>query len=269
MRNSLNGPGYAAADYLSFLQPPQEALVLYRDQVELDHILFNHVKSGLDKGDKILYLVGTRSIQEVQNAISSYGVDVDYHSTRQNLTIRTYDDMFLVEGVFDIQNFHTGLSSMIEEITRKKKKTSRHCNVRLVTESNWWLWADVFEKGLKVEETHSMVPPNISSICTYRLQDLLDYVRVYHVAKLIELHRHALLATSLEGPLMHRNNLLSCISDIATASIRELGLSAKSSERTGIGSLSVTELIQSVTDQHEAAELEFVLESQLRQILKV
>lgn len=266
----MNGPKYATADYLSFLQPPQEALVLYQDQVELDHILFNHVKSGLDKGDKILYLVGTRSVQEVQNAICSYGIDVDFYSTRRDLTILTYDDMFLVEGMFDIQNFHTKLSAKIREITGKKRNNSnRHCNIRLVTESNWWLWANIFEKGLKVEETHPMVPPNVSSICTYRLQDLLDYVRVYHVAKLIELHRHALLATSLDGPLMHRNNLLSCIRDIAISSIHELGLSAKCSKRTGIEPLSVTELIQSVADQHEAAELEFVLESQLRQILKV
>ena len=119
---------------------------------------------------------------EVQNVLFSSGVDVDYHYKRQNLTIQTYDDLCLVNGTLDLQNIHTKLSSITQEIT----KGDHLCNVRLVTESNWWLWADVFEKGLEAEETHAMLPPNISSICTYRLPDLLEYTRIYHIAKLIE-----------------------------------------------------------------------------------
>ena len=120
-------------DYLSFLRPSQEALILYRDQVEVDHILFEHVKSGLQQGDKAIYLAGTRSASEVQTALFSYGIDVEDQSIKRNLIILTYDDLCLVNGVLDIQTIHERLSSIIERMT----KGSRYSSVRLVTESNW------------------------------------------------------------------------------------------------------------------------------------
>ena len=259
----MNSPNI---DYLSFLRPSQEALILYRDQVELDHILFEHVKSGLEHGDKAIYLAGTRSTSEVQNALSSYGIDVEDHRKKRNLAILTYDDLCLVNGAVDIQTIHERLSSMVQQI----KKGPRYCNVRLVTESNWWILADVFERCLEVEETHPLLPPNISSICTYRLQDLLDYARVYHLAKLIELHRHALWVSSLEGPIMHRCRLLSHINEIILSSIRELELSVNNySSETNIELHSPTDLISRLKDQDEVAELESIIESRLRHILNV
>lgn len=252
-------------DYLSFLRPSQEALVLYRDQAELDHILFEHVKSGLGNGDKIVYLAGNRSTPETHDAILSYCAELEYREIRQGLTILTYDDLCLANGVVDLQRFHTKLSSMVQKIT----KGDHLCNVRLVTESNWWLWADVFEKGLDAEETHSRLAPNISSICTYRLPDLLDYTRIYHLAKLIELHRHAVWASSLDEPLMHRNRLLFDIRGVVLSSIHDLGLSLDYKKEASIDSIALTELIQCITNLDEVAELESVVESHLRRMFKV
>ena len=104
---------------------------------------------------------------------------------------------------------------------------------------------------------------------TYRLPDLLDYTRIYHLAKLIELHRHAVWASSLDEPLMHRNRLLFDIRGIVLSSIHDLGLSLDCKKEASIDSLALTELIQCITNLDEVAELESVVESHLRRMFKV
>jgi hypothetical protein len=258
--------GMENSNYLSFLRPSQEALILYRDQVELDHILFEHVKSGLQQEDKAIYVAGTRSTSEVQTALYSCGIDVDDQTRKRNLIILTYDDLCLVNGVLDIQTIHDRLSSITKRITKDYPNRS----VRLVTESDWWLLADVFEKAMEIEETHPRLPPNISSICTYRLRDLLDYARIYHLAKLIELHRHALWVSSLEGPIMHRNRLLSDINGVILSSIRELELPINNDvSKTNIELHSPSDIVSHIKDQNEVAELESIIERRLRRILDV
>lgn len=255
-------------DYLSFLRPSEEALLLYQKDQDLDRILFEHVNSCLRKGDSIIYLTGTRTVDEAKKALFSYGIDVDYHNDynkKGNLAFLTYDDLFLTKGVLDIEKLQSRLSSVMRKVTSQKHNSS----VRLVTESNWWIWADVFEEGLKAEETHPAFPSNLSTVCSYRISDLLDYVRVYHIAKLVDLHKHSLWASSLEeGPLMHSNELVSYIKAMILSTINDLGLRvAYSHTNHSVNYVSLTELIQSIEGQGEIAELESVIESQLRRTL--
>ncbi len=255
-------------DYLSFLRPSEEVLVLYQKDRDLDRILFEHMNSGLRKGDSIIYLAGTRTADEAKKALFSYGIDVDSHNDynkKGNLAFLTYDDLFLTRGVLDIEKLHSRLSSVMRKITWQ----NHNSNVRLVAESNWWIWADVFEEGLKAEETHPAFPSSLSTVCSYRISDLLDYVRVYHIAKLVDLHKHALWTGNLEeGPLMHSNELVSHIKAMILSTINELGLRVSHTQTNrSVNYLSLTELIQSVEDQGEIAELESVIESRLRRTL--
>ncbi len=67
---------------------------------------------------------------------------------------------------------------------------------------------------------------------------------------------------------MHSNELVSHIKAMILSTINELGLRVSHTQTNrSVNYLSLTELIQSVEDQGEIAELESVIESRLRRTL--
>ncbi|MGH9879069.1 MAG: hypothetical protein ACRD5H_15685, partial [Nitrososphaerales archaeon] len=146
--------------------------------------------------------------EQVEKRMSSYGIDCDHYSRNGMLRFTSYDDMVLVDGRLDLQSCHKKLFSMI--------KTGSKSKVRLATESNWWLLADVFENGLEMEGTHDMIPQVASVVCTYNIADLMNYVNLYHLAKLMESHYDTLLETrgSTMLPVEFYSYLGKCILNI-------------------------------------------------------
>ena len=178
----------SALDLLDSLEPSRNAVLFYDNDKTLDRFLFHYVKAGLQKGETVFYWAGIRTVEEAEQRMSRYGIDCDYYKRNGMLHFTSYDDMFLVDGRLDLLNCHRNLFSMV--------KTSHNGNnIRLATESNWWLLADVFENGLDMEATHEMIPHNMSVVCSYNIANLMKYVNIYHLAKLMELHNDTLLVT--------------------------------------------------------------------------
>jgi hypothetical protein len=95
-------------------------------------------------------------------------------------------------------------------------KSVNGSKIRLATESNWWLLADVFENGLDMEATHEMMPQAMSVVCTYNISDLMKYVNVYHLARLMELHNDTVLETkgAVMLPVAFYSYLGKCVLDV-------------------------------------------------------
>ncbi|GEM_PF-2365354 len=185
MRNSTRSS--AAVHLLSSMDAGRNALLFYDDDKTLDKFLFEYVKTGLQKGETVYYWTGIRTKEEAEKRMSSYGIDCDHYSRNETLHFTSYDDMVLVDGRLDLQSCHKKLFSMIKNCNGSK--------VRLATESNWWLLADVFENGVEMEGMHDMIPQIASVVCTYNIADLIKYVSLYHLAKLTESHYDTLLET--------------------------------------------------------------------------
>jgi len=185
MRNSTRSS--AAVHLLSSMEAGRNAVLFYDDDKTLDKFLFEYVKTGLQKGETVYYWTGIRTKEQAEKRMSSYGIDCDHYSRNGTLYFASYDDMVLVDGRLDLRSCHKKLFSMI--------KTGNKSKVRLATESNWWLLADVFENGVEMEGTHDMIPQIASVVCTYNIADLIKYVNLHHLAKLMESHYDTLLET--------------------------------------------------------------------------
>lgn len=225
----------------------------------MEELLFNHVKAKLAAGDVVFYWSGTKPVSYIEQALFSRGIDVDRFRKNQDLKIVTYDEMFLTNGRLDLHKASSKLTEMVKEISETR-------NVRLVSESNWWLWADVFESGLQMEETHDKLPKNLSVICSYNVTDLLDYVRIYHMAKLMDLHKHSILKSSHRS--VASNELALLMRNLALTSIQSLGLRLQCKERQ-LETLSLAGIIEQIVDKDDVAELEMVVESQLKRSLGI
>jgi hypothetical protein len=190
MRDSTKSRG--AFGLLDSLEPASNALLFYDKERTLQKFLFHYVKAGLDRGEHVHYWAGTRGIGEVEKSMSDYEIDYEGYVRRGMLHFATYDEMLLVDGRLDLLNCHKNLYRMTE-----------NGRVRLATESNWWLLADLFEGCLDMEATHEMLPRNMSIVCTYDIADLLKYVSIYHLAKLMECHNNTLLINNDSIMLSH------------------------------------------------------------------
>ena len=183
----LNSTSRRALRLLSSLELGRNALLFYDNDKTMERFLFDYVKTGLQRGENVLYFAGIRSVKEAEKKMSSYGIDCDYYKRNAMLQFTTYDEMFLVGGRLDLSNCHKKLFNMTNGTAGGK--------MRLATESNWWLLSDVFENALDMEATHDMLPRVMSVVCSYNIADLMKYVSIYHLARLMELHNDTILET--------------------------------------------------------------------------
>jgi len=199
----------SALDLLSSLEGGNNALLFYDSDKTLERFLFRYVKAGLQKGESVFYLSGIRTVEEAEQRMTSCGIDCDYYKGNGMLHFTSYDDIFLVDGRLDLSNARRNLFKMA-------KTNHNGNNIRLATESNWWLLADVFENALDMETTHEMIPHNMSIVCSYNIANLMGYANIYHLAKLMELHNDTLLATEMSVmlPLEFYSYLGRCIIDV-------------------------------------------------------
>lgn len=182
MRNSAKSR--TALNFLSS-NSSSNALLFYDNDKTLEKFLFHYVKKGIENGEKVSYWAGVRRTEEVEQRMSDFGIDCDYYKRNGMLHFTSYDDVFLVDGRLDLTNGCRNLFNMLKNLNGN--------SYRIATESNWWLLSDVFEGGMEMETAHEIIPNNISVVCSYNLADLLQYVNIYHLAKLMELHNDTLL----------------------------------------------------------------------------
>ncbi len=199
----------SALNLLGSLEPGKNALLFYDDDKMLERFLFQYVKTGLQKGETVFYWAGIQTVEEAERKMLRYGIDCNYYKRNGTLRFTSYDDMVLVDGRLDLLNCQRNLLNMANTNHNGNK-------IRLATESNWWLLADVFENGLDMETAHEIVPQNISIVCSYNIANLMKYVSIYHLAKLMELHNYTLVETkgSVMLPLEFYSYLGKCILDI-------------------------------------------------------
>lgn len=203
---SMRRSAKRALHLLESLKHGHSALLFYDDDTTLEEFLFQYVKTGLQNNETVFYWTGINSVTKIEQKMSHYGIDRDSYNGALN--ILSYDEIFTPDGRIDLSHGYKKLFSML--------KHSNGNYSRLATESNWWLLADVFERGMEMETAHEMIPSNISIVCSYNIANLMDYVNIYHLAKLMELHNNTLVVTkhSVMLPLQFYSLLGKCIIDV-------------------------------------------------------
>jgi hypothetical protein len=237
------------------------SLVLFYDTDEtLEKLLFHYVRAGLERGERVQYWAGINATSDVEPRMIRYGIDCEYYRKQGMLSITSYDEVFVVDsdGRFDPVEGRRKLLSM----------ANGNGNIhRLATESNWWLLSDLFENGIDMEGTHEITPFKGSIICSYNIRNLMKYVNIYHLARLMELHDDTLLVTrgSVMLPFEFYLLLGRCITDVLENSFDYITIVRRKHSRF------ISEVLQELEMRigSDMLELERSVEERLEHALKL
>jgi PAS domain S-box-containing protein len=90
-----------AARMITGLGPGDHLCCLYETEEEYRAVLAPYLQQGLERGEKVLYIVDARTAQTVLNYLRDDGVEVEPYLANGQLSILTISDAYMRDGIFD------------------------------------------------------------------------------------------------------------------------------------------------------------------------
>jgi PAS domain S-box-containing protein len=119
---------------LRALEPGDHLCCIYEGKEEHRAVLTPFMRQGLERGEKVFYVVDTRTAGEVLGYLRRDGLEVEPYLESGQLAILTADQSYLREGVFDPD----GMISLLEEETRRALEDG-YSALRVTGEMTWAL----------------------------------------------------------------------------------------------------------------------------------
>jgi hypothetical protein len=179
-RNRINIP---TNQFLNNLKAGEHGCVFYLSKEEMQMIHFVFVKSGLENNWGVVYATATESIDEVRNAMQSYGINTRYYEKEEegngSLIIIRGEDLYKNADNPDIENWINSTKSVSDMFISKGKK-----GVRVAADlSSYFLSRGLIEQWLELEYVlERKVSLPISILCAYDVRfpevwdtDILKY----------------------------------------------------------------------------------------------
>ena len=116
------------------LQAGDHLCCLYASEEEHRALLSPFIRQGLERYEKVVYLVDDHTTEQILNYLDADGVEVDPYLNRRQLTVLSSDESYLVEGVFDPERMVARLRSETERAVAEGYKA-----LRIAGEMSWAL----------------------------------------------------------------------------------------------------------------------------------
>jgi len=92
-------------------------IVLYADRREKHAILFPYLKTGLERGEAVQYIVSQESPEEFKKALRDFGVDVELYEKNDSLRVLNSREWYFKNGKFEASRS----IGLMEELYNKKR----------------------------------------------------------------------------------------------------------------------------------------------------
>ncbi len=122
------------ADTLSSIKPHDHLCLLYESREEWIETIVPFIRSGLERGEKCIYLVDLHTAQEVKTVFKEAGMDIEEHESKGRLSVVHERDAYTHGGSFDPELMITYLQSETE-----KALCEGFSALRLTGEMSWAL----------------------------------------------------------------------------------------------------------------------------------
>jgi PAS domain S-box-containing protein len=116
------------------LGPGDHLCCFYESEEEHRAALAPFLRQGLERGEKVLYIVDARTAEAVIGYLQDEGLDVESYLARGQLTILTADDAYLKQSVFDPD----GMIALLRTET-ERALAEGHAALRVTGEMSWAL----------------------------------------------------------------------------------------------------------------------------------
>lgn len=119
---------------LEDLKPGDHLCFLYETEEEHRAVLTPFLRQGLERGEKVVYVVDAHTAETILGYLRDDGVDVEPYLIRGQLSILTHNEAYLREGVFDPE----GMIALLRT-EAKRARTEGYPALRVTGEMTWTL----------------------------------------------------------------------------------------------------------------------------------
>ena len=116
------------------LKPGDHLCCIYETDLEHQTLLTTFMRQGLDRGEKIFYIVDARSVEQILSYLREDGLDVEDYLKSGQLNVLSVDESYMLEGVFDPD----GMICLLEKETRRALDEG-YSALRVTGEMSWAL----------------------------------------------------------------------------------------------------------------------------------
>jgi len=116
--------------HLSFLEKlgtSDHGIFFYRTPEEKQQVLFNFLKTGLDRGEGAVYVAGDEPPRVIRKAMLNFGLDVEGLEREGLLKVVNYDGWYIVNKRVDISNIMALWKRAYEEALERGLKGLHAC----------------------------------------------------------------------------------------------------------------------------------------------
>lgn len=176
---------------LKTLRPRDHVILIYESQEAKRNTLFSYIERGLKNGQAGIYICSEETPDEIRNAMVEFGIDVNAYGDKGALHILSYTEMYIIDGVFDIDSVMNTWSTWYNEAI-----SNGFNGMRVTGEMSCFIENDLVEDLLTYEKAlHTILDIPMTAICAYNADILArveDPVDVY--SELIKAHGKVLFA---------------------------------------------------------------------------
>ena len=97
------------------LQPGDHLCCIYETEEEHRELITSYLKRGLEKREKVIYIVDVRTAETVLGYLRDAGVEVEQYLSSGQLSILSADESYVTSGEFDPD----GMIGMLTDETEK------------------------------------------------------------------------------------------------------------------------------------------------------
>ncbi|NYB52472.1 MAG: MEDS domain-containing protein [Methanobacteriaceae archaeon] len=92
---------YNLKDALKSLKPHDHLCLIYESLHEWQDAIIPFIRIGLERGEKCVYIVDSRTARELRTILKEEAIDVEYYEDAGQLVVLNHSDAYTLGGIFD------------------------------------------------------------------------------------------------------------------------------------------------------------------------
>jgi sugar-specific transcriptional regulator TrmB len=176
---------------LKHMKPRDHVILIYESREAKRNTLFSYVDKGLKKGEAATYICSEESPDEIRAAMHQFGIDVEKYEKQGALGILPYTDMYIKDGVFNLDDVMEVWSRSYNDAMAKG-----FSGMRVTGEMSCFIKHNLVEELIEYEHAlHTVLDIPMMAICAYNSEALSEVdnpIDVY--SELVKAHAKVLFA---------------------------------------------------------------------------
>ncbi|MBN2228288.1 MAG: MEDS domain-containing protein [Candidatus Thorarchaeota archaeon] len=176
---------------LKRLKPRDHVILIYESREAKHNTLFSYIDRGLKRGEAAIYVCSEESTGDIKAAMKDFGIDVIRYENNGALNIMSYDEMYIKDGNFNIDNVMNSWSEAYDQAMSKG-----FSGMRVTGEMSCFIDHNLVEELIEYEhKLHAVLDIPMTAICAYNADTLTKVdnpIDVY--SELVKAHGKVLFA---------------------------------------------------------------------------